>query len=149
KVVATVAPAETSPAGLASLMVGRPVLLRVEKGPAHPGDVLLGVESLTVEDDRRQVAVDAVSLEVRAGEIVGLAGVEGNGQNELVEAIVGLRMPRCGTILLGGRDITHASTYSTLAAGLGHIPADRQRMGVVLELPISDNLVLTRFDRPP
>ncbi len=130
-------------------MVGRSVLLRVEKGEAKPGQVLLELKDLSVQDDRHQVAVDGVSLEVRAGEILGIAGVEGNGQNELVEAIVGLRMPRAGAILLGGRDITHASTHSTLEAGLGFIPADRHRMGIVLELPVSDNLVLSRFDRPP
>jgi simple sugar transport system ATP-binding protein len=149
KVQATTSPSQSNPADLARLMVGRSVLLRVEKTEAKPGDVLLEVKDLTVQDDRHQLAVDAVSLEVRAGEIVGLAGVEGNGQNELVEAIVGLRMPRSGRIMLGGKDITHASTYSTLGAGLGHIPADRQKMGIILELAISDNLVLTRFDRSP
>ncbi len=149
KVVATTSPKESNQAELARLMVGRSVLLRVEKGEAKPGQVLLELKDLSVQDDRHQVAVDGVSLEVRAGEILGIAGVEGNGQNELVEAIVGLRMPRAGAILLGGRDITHASTHSTLEAGLGFIPADRHRMGIVLELPVSDNLVLSRFDRPP
>jgi simple sugar transport system ATP-binding protein len=149
KVEATTSPKESNPADLARLMVGRSVLLRVDKTEAKPGAVLLQVKGLTVQDDRRQVAVDDVSLEVRAGEILGIAGVEGNGQNELVEAIVGLRAPRSGQILLGGRDITHASTHSTLEAGLGFIPADRHRMGLVLELPIADNLVLSRFDRRP
>ena len=149
KVEATTSPKESNPAELARLMVGRSVLLRVDKSVAKPGQVLLEVKDLMVQDDRHQAAVNGVSLEVHAGEILGIAGVEGNGQNELVEAIVGLRMPRSGRILLGGRDITHASTHSTLAAGLGHIPADRQRMGVVLDLSIADNLVLSRFDRPP
>ncbi len=149
KVVATTSPKESNQAELARLMVGRSVLLRVEKGEAKPGQVLLELKDLSVQDDRHQVAVDGVSLEVRAGEILGIAGVEGNGQNELVEAIVGLRMPRAGAILLGGRDITHVSTHSTLEAGLGFIPADRHWMGIVLELPVSDNLVLSRFDRPP
>jgi len=149
KVVATTTPKESNQAELARLMVGRSVLLRVDKGEAKPGDVLLQLKDLTVQDDRHQVAVDNLSLELRAGEILGIAGVEGNGQNELVEAIVGLRMPRSGTIHLAGRDITHASTHSTLESGLGFIPADRHRMGIVLELPVSDNLVLSRFDRPP
>jgi simple sugar transport system ATP-binding protein len=149
KVEATTSPKESNPADLARLMVGRSVLLRVDKSEAKPGAVLLEVKGLTVHDDRHQVAVNDLSLEVRAGEILGIAGVEGNGQNELVEAIVGLRTPRSGRIILGGRDITHASTHSTLEAGLGFIPADRQRMGIVLELPISDNLVLSRFDRMP
>jgi ABC-type uncharacterized transport system ATPase subunit len=149
KVEATTSPKESNPADLARLMVGRSVLLRVDKSQAKPGAVLLEVKGLTVHDDRHQVAVNDLSLEVRAGEILGIAGVEGNGQNELVEAIVGLRAPRSGRILLGGRDITQASTHSTLEAGLGFIPADRQRMGIVLELPIADNLVLSRFDRKP
>src|SRR5205823_7450167 len=143
KVVSTTTPKESNQAELARLMVGRSVLLRVDKGEAKPGDVLLQLKDLTVQDDRHQVAVDNLSLELRAGEILGIAGVEGNGQNELVEAIVGLRMPRSGTIHLAGRDITHASTHSTLESGLGFIPADRHRMGIVLELPVSDNLVLS------
>jgi simple sugar transport system ATP-binding protein len=130
-------------------MVGRSVLLRVEKKDASPGQTLLAIDELTVQDDRHQVAVDNLSLEVRSGEILGIAGVEGNGQNELVEAIVGLRMPRSGRISLGGREITHSSTHSTLEAGLGFIPADRHRMGIVLELSVADNLVLSRFDRAP
>ena len=149
KVEATTTPKESSQAELARLMVGRSVLLRVDKTEARPGQTLLAVDGLTVQDDRHQVAVDNLSLEVRSGEILGIAGVEGNGQNELVEAIVGLRMPRAGHITLGGRDITHASTHSTLDAGLGFIPADRHRMGIVLELSVADNLVLSRFDRPP
>ncbi len=149
KVEATTTPKESNQAELARLMVGRSVLLRVEKGQAKPGQVLLTLKDVTVQDDRHQVAVDNLSLEVRAGEILGIAGVEGNGQNELVEAIMGLRMPRSGRITLGGRDITHASTHSTLAAGLGFIPPDRHRMGIVLELPVADNLVLSRYDRPP
>jgi ABC-type uncharacterized transport system ATPase subunit len=149
KVVATTDPKQSNQAELARLMVGRSVLLRVEKTEAKPGDVLLQLKDVTVQDDRHQVAVDNVSLDVRAGEILGIAGVEGNGQNELVEAIVGLRTPRAGTIRLAGRDITHASTHSTLEAGLGFIPADRHRMGIVLELPVADNLVLSRYDRAP
>jgi len=149
KVVATTDPKQSNQAEFARLMVGRSVLLRVEKSEAKPGDVLLQLKDLTVHDDRHQVAVDNVTLEVRSGEILGIAGVEGNGQNELVEAIVGLRTPRAGSIHLAGRDITHASTHSTLESGLGFIPADRHRMGIVLELPVADNLVLSRFDRRP
>jgi simple sugar transport system ATP-binding protein len=149
RVVATTAPAQSSPADLAQLMVGRPVLLRVEKGPAHPGEPVLRMESLAVEDDRHQVAVDQVDLEVRAGEILGVAGVEGNGQDELVEALTGLRRARAGRILLQGRDITHDSTRRVLMSGVGAIPADRQRMGAILELSVADNLVLHTFDREP
>jgi simple sugar transport system ATP-binding protein len=147
--VATTSPKESSPADLARLMVGRPVLLRVDKKPANPGRPELEVRELVVQDDRHQVAVDHVSFEVRRGEILGIAGVEGNGQNELVEAIAGLRPSRQGHVRLGDRDVTHTSTKRRLRVGLSHIPADRQRMGVILELPIADNLVLTEYDRPP
>ena len=148
KVVATTTPKESKPPDLARMMVGRPVLLRVEKQPAKPGDVLLRVEDLVVVD-RRHVAVDHVSLEVRAGEILGVAGVEGNGQNELVESIVGLRATRSGHIRLGRRDVSRRSTRNRLHSGLGLIPADRHREGIILELPISDNLILNRYDLPP
>jgi simple sugar transport system ATP-binding protein len=149
RVVATTAPDQSSAADLAQLMVGRPVLLRVEKGPAHPGEPVLRLEGLTVEDDRHHVAVDGVSLEVRAGEIVGIAGVEGNGQDELAEALTGLRRARAGRILLQGRDIAHYGTRRVLSAGVGTIPADRHRMGAILELSVADNLVLNDFDREP
>jgi len=148
KVVAATTPKESKPPDLARMMVGRPVLLRVEKQPAKPGDVLLRVEDLVVVD-RRQTAVDHVSFEVRAGEILGVAGVEGNGQNELVESIVGLRAARAGHIRLGAHDMTRRSTRTRLHGGLGLIPADRQRQGIILELPISDNLILSRYDLPP
>jgi simple sugar transport system ATP-binding protein len=149
RVVATTDPAQSSAADLAQLMVGRPVLLRVEKGPAHPGEPVLRLEGLTVEDDRHRVAVDDVSLEVRAGEIVGVAGVEGNGQEELAEALTGLRRAHAGRILLLGRDIAHRGTRRVLRAGVGTIPADRHRMGAILELSVADNLVLSDFDREP
>jgi simple sugar transport system ATP-binding protein len=149
RVVATTAPDDSSPQDLARLMVGRPVLLSVEKGPAHPGEAVLRLEDVTVEDDRRQVAVDGVSLVVRAGEIVGVAGVEGNGQDHLVEAIMGLRHPRRGRILLDGRDVTRDNTRRVLRHGVHLIPADRQRMGVVVDLSVADNLVLSSFDQPP
>jgi simple sugar transport system ATP-binding protein len=107
------------------------------------------VRDLVVNDDRRQLAVDHVSFQLRAGEIVGVAGVEGNGQDELVEALAGLRSAREGRIELDGKDITRSTTHWRLMSGIAHIPADRHRMGVVMELPISDNLVLNSFDRKP
>jgi simple sugar transport system ATP-binding protein len=149
QVVATTTPAESSPPELARLMVGRPVLLRVEKGVAHPGEPVLRLQDLTVDDDRHQVAVDGVSMDVRAGEIVGVAGVEGNGQDHLIEAILGLRHARHGRILLGSTDITHDSTRRVLMAGVGHIPADRHSMGVIADLNVADNLILSDYDRPP
>jgi len=149
KVVATTTPGESSPADLARLMVGRPVMLQVNKQPARPGKAVMQLQHLVVEDERRQTAVNGVDLEVRSGEIVGIAGVEGNGQNELVEALVGLRQPRAGTILLNGRDVTRTSARTFISLGVGHIPADRHRMGIVLEHSIADNLVLATYDRPP
>jgi general nucleoside transport system ATP-binding protein len=149
RVVATTTPKQSSPADLARMMVGRPVLLRVDKKPAQPGAVAMSIEDLVVLDDRRHVAVDRVSLEVRAGEILGIAGVEGNGQNELVEAIMGLRPASAGHVRLDGRDIGHATTRTRLRDGLGLIPPDRHRMGVILELSVADNLVLDDYDRPP
>jgi len=149
KVEATTRPSETNPAGLARLMVGRPVLLRVDKAPARPQRPVLELDHLVVHDDRRRVAVDGVALSVHAGEIVGIAGVEGNGQNELAEAIAGLRPDRGGRVLLDGQDVTRATTRHVLHGGLGFIPADRHRMGLVLEHSVSDNLVLSTFDRAP
>ena len=149
QVVGVTTPAESKPADLARMMVDRPVLLRVEKQPAKPGSEVLRVDDLVVHDDRRQLAVDHVGLAVRAGEILGIAGVEGNGQNELVEAIVGLRPARSGKVLLEGKDITRRPTRDRLRRGVGLIPADRQRQGIILELPIADNLILSDYDRPP
>jgi ABC-type uncharacterized transport system ATPase subunit len=149
RVVATRTPKEATPAELARMMVGRPVLLRVEKKPATPGRELLSIQGLVVNDDRHQVALQEFDLGVRAGEIVGVAGVEGNGQDEMVEAVVGIRRAQAGRIVLDGRDITRASTRERLHAGISYIPADRHRQGIVLELPIADNLVLDEFDQPP
>jgi simple sugar transport system ATP-binding protein len=135
--------------GLARMMVGREVLLRVEKPPADPGDVLLDVVDLEVEDARGLPAVRGVSLQVRAGEIVGIAGVEGNGQTELIEAITGLRRPRSGRVVVAGREVTHANARKMLDAGVGHIPEDRQRRGLVLEFTVAENIALHDYNRPP
>jgi ABC-type uncharacterized transport system ATPase subunit len=136
-------------AGLARAMVGREVLLRVEKKPAAPSETLLNVENLRVLDDRELEAVRDVSLAVRAGEIVGLAGVDGNGQTELIDALTGLRRPADGRITIGGRDVTEASAHEHLDAGFGHIPEDRQRRGLVLEFSLAENLVLHDYDKDP
>ena len=147
-VVGTTAPAETTPPQLAQMMVGRPVLLRVEKGPAHPGNTVLQVDDLVVQDDRHHAVVDGVSLTVRSGEIVGIAGVEGNGQSELVDSLLGLRPVRAGGVAVAGRDITRRSTRSRLR-WVSNVPADRHRLGLVLEFSVADNLVLSEFDHPP
>ena len=135
--------------GLARMMVGREVLLRVEKRPSEPGDKLLELRNVSVNDDRGLPAVRDVSFDVHAGEIVGLAGVEGNGQSELIEAITGLRAADSGEVVVGGRTITHPTARKMLDAGVGHIPEDRQRRGLVLEFTIAENIALHDYTRPP
>jgi simple sugar transport system ATP-binding protein len=135
--------------GLARAMVGRDVLLHVEKHPAHPGAPLLRVEDLVVVDDRGLEAVRGVSFEVRAGEIVGIAGVDGNGQTELIDALTGLRRPASGRVVVDGVDLTHATAKEALDAGVGHIPEDRQRRGLILQFTLAENIGLHDFDRQP
>jgi len=135
--------------GLARMMVGRDVLLRVEKTPAEPGEQLMAVDDLTVLDDRGLEAVRGVSFEVRAGEIVGIAGVDGNGQTELIEAISGLRRPAAGRIVVGGKEVTGSTPRVHLDAGLGHIPEDRQRRGLILDFSLAENLALHDYRKPP
>jgi simple sugar transport system ATP-binding protein len=127
---------------LARAMVGREVLLRVEKPPAQPGDTLLEVEDLHVLDERGIEKVRGVSFSVRAGEIVGIAGVDGNGQTELIDAITGLRRAQGGAVRIAGREHRHASPREMLDAGVGHIPEDRQRRGLELEFSIAENIAL-------
>ena len=133
---------------LARLMVGRDVLLRVDKPTHEPGETLLEVRDLEVSDDRGLPAVRGVSLEVRAGEIVGLAGVDANGQSELVEAVTGLRRSQAGTVRVAGRDLTGAGPREIQAAGVGHIAEDRHRRGLVLEFNLAENLSLREYRRP-
>ncbi|WP_309083506.1 ABC transporter ATP-binding protein [Chelativorans sp.] len=144
-VVATRKTGETTVEELAELMVGRRVLLRVEKGPARPGEVLLSVRNLTVRDARGVTMVDNVSFDVRAGEIVGIAGVAGNGQSELLETITGIRKAVSGTVTLAGRpvDLTGAADPAELRArGMAHVPEDRHHMGLVLAFEESENSIL-------
>ena len=149
RLVGETRPADTDEAGLAKMMVGREVVLRVEKPPGSPGGNVLEIADLHVLDDRKLEAVRGVSLDVRAGEIVGIAGVDGNGQRELVEAVVGLRRAKSGSITLKGADITHANPAATIAAGVSFIPEDRQRRGLVLQFDITENLVLGDQNREP
>jgi ABC-type uncharacterized transport system ATPase subunit len=149
KKVETLPAKSATEAQLAKLMVGREVLLRVDKHPADAGDPLLQIENLSVVDDRGLEAVRGVSLQVRAGEIVGIAGVDGNGQTELIDAITGLRRPASGTIVVGGRDLTMANARRVLDEGVGHIPEDRQARGLVLEFTLAENLALEDYRTPP
>jgi general nucleoside transport system ATP-binding protein len=135
--------------GLARLMVGREVLLRVDKTSAQPEDPLLVVENLSVLDDRELEAVRGVSLEVRSGEIVGIAGVDGNGQSELIDALTGLRKVNEGRVLIGGKEVTTHSAHDHYDAGLGHIPEDRHLRGLVLDFSLAENLALHDFEKDP
>ena len=138
-----------SEARLASMMVGRDVNLTVDKADAAPGEDVLTITDLVVRDDRGLPAVNGVSLTVRAGEIMALAGVQGNGQTELVEAIAGMRRVESGTVTLRGRDITNHSPRQVLDAGLGHVTEDRHLHGLVLSMSVADNLVLNTPRRAP
>jgi len=134
---------------LARAMVGRDVLLRVEKAEGHPGDVLLEVRDLHVHDDRGIEKVRGVSFDVRAGEIVGIAGVDGNGQTELIDALTGLQKIESGNATIAGRELAHSNARHALDAGMGHIPEDRQRRGLVLEFSIAENIELHDYAKPP
>ena len=145
KVVGEVDPKSATESQIAEMMVGRPVQLTVDKNSAKAGDVVLKVTDLTVLDADGRTHVENVSFEVHAGEIVGIAGVQGNGQTELVEALTGLRKAASGVIALDGKDLTHSDPRERHQMGMAHIPEDRQRQGLVGGLSVAENLVLTRY----
>ena len=149
KKVETLSAAGATEQSLARLMVGRDVLLRVEKTVAQPQAPLLTVEGLSVVDDRGIEKVRDVGFEVRAGEIVGLAGVDGNGQTELIDAISGLRKVQAGSVVVDGHDVTHANARHALDAGLGHIPEDRHRRGLILDFSLAENIALHDYASAP
>ncbi len=144
KVVGHLITATTTEQEIARLMVGRDVLLRVDKAPANPGPVALAVEGLTAASDSNVPALRGVSFEVRQGEILGIAGVEGNGQSELIEVLAGTRKASSGRVLLGGKEITNLSARAIRSRGISHIPEDRRGAGLVLNYSVADNLVLGR-----
>jgi simple sugar transport system ATP-binding protein len=148
EMVATRRTAETTVEELAELMVGRRVLLHVQKGESRPGRVLLSVRNLTVRDHRGVTMVDDVSFEVRAGEIVGIAGVAGNGQSELLEAITGIRRPTAGRIEVDGEDVGRADPAQLRHRGVAHVPEDRHHMGLVLKFEEYENAILGYHDDP-
>jgi len=149
QVVGSTTPAETDEQGLAAMMVGREVLFEVEKEPATPADVVLEVRDLIVNDERGIEEVRSVSFDVRAGEVLGIAGVQGNGQTELAEALTGLRSVVSGTIRLDGQEIPFENPRMLTEAGVSHIPEDRQKHGLVLPYSIADNLVLSTYYKEP
>ena len=141
--------AGTSVEQMAAAMVGRPVSFKVDKAPCHPGDPVLEISHLSVMNSKKVLGVKDFSLTVRSGEIIGLAGVDGNGQTELVEAITGLRKVESGTISFLGRDITGLSIRARNDMGLGHIPEDRQKRGLILGAPLTSNMVIKEFEKEP
>jgi ABC-type uncharacterized transport system ATPase subunit len=149
QMIGTVKPSEASQETLAEMMVGRKVILQIDKDDAHPGQSVLRVENLTVEDDRRHMVVNGVTLDVRAGEILGIAGVQGNGQTELTEALTGLRRTNSGHTFILDHETTLANPRKVQETGAAHIPEDRHKHGLVLSFPIRDNLVLNTYYRKP
>jgi ABC-type uncharacterized transport system ATPase subunit len=134
---------------LAAMMVGRNVQLKVSKDAAKPGEVVLDVADLTVADETGRVSVNGMSFQVRAGEILGLAGVQGNGQTELCEALIGLRPISGGQVRLNDRDLTRATPRQRLHAGLAYVPEDRQEDGLIGDFSVADNMVLDTYNEPP
>ncbi|WP_106497566.1 ABC transporter ATP-binding protein [Lentibacillus sp. Marseille-P4043] len=149
KGIRTVDVKDSSVTELASLMVGRDVSFKTDKQIANPKDVVLEIENLFVKDARKVDLVKGLNLELRAGEIVGIAGVDGNGQSELIEAITGLTKSESGTIKLNNKDITNLSPRKVTESGVGHIPQDRHKYGLVLDYPIGENMVLQTYYQKP
>jgi simple sugar transport system ATP-binding protein len=149
KVIDTVSASETDQHALARMMVGRKIMLTVERAPAHPGEPRLKIQELKVRNNRGLLAVDGVSLEVCSGEILGIAGVAGNGQAELEEVIAGLRPAESGRVEVCELDVTNSTPHQVGEAGLAHIPSDRYERGLLQDFNVAENLVLERFDRRP
>ncbi len=149
RMVGTTTPEKATMETLAQMMVGREVVLVCEKEPAKPTDIILEVEDLHVSDARGNPAVRGISFDVRAGEILGVAGVQGNGQTELVRALTGLLRAQAGRVSINGVDVTKASPRKILEQGVAHVPEDRQQDGLVLKYPVYDNLVLNTYYLPP
>ncbi|MGW8319687.1 MAG: ABC transporter ATP-binding protein [Candidatus Promineifilaceae bacterium] len=149
QVAGTVAPEDATEASLAEMMVGRKVILQVHKEPAQPGEVVLEVTDVHVNDDRGHRQVNGVSLEVRRREILGVAGVQGNGQRELIEALTGLRPIVSGSVSIDGVDSTHFRPRQITEIGVAHIPEDREKHGLVMSYSVADNLVLNTYYREP
>ena len=149
RVVGETTPAETDQLQLAAMMVGREVILKVDKTPAEPQGIVLDVKDLHALDERRHPALNGVSLQVRAGEILGVAGVQGNGQTELVEVLTGLRPATDGQVRVLGTDVTNASPRFITELGTAHVPENRHKDGLVLTAPVCDNLILCNYYQPP
>ena len=149
KCVGTVNVSDVSEEDMAEMMVGRAIKFEIDKEPARPGDVILKIENLNVRTARGVHGVRNLSLDVRSGEIVGIAGVDGNGQTELIYALTGLARADSGTITVNGKDVTRMTVKERILAGIGHIPEDRHRHGLVLDFTVGENFALKSYDRAP
>jgi ABC-type uncharacterized transport system ATPase subunit len=149
KMVGSIKPADATQEKLAEMMVGRNVILEIDKAEAHPAGSVLQVKDLHVLDDRKHMTVNGVSFEVRGGEILGIAGVQGNGQTELTEALTGLRPVASGHISISGNDTSHASPRQVIETQTSHIPEDRHKHGLVLSFSVSDNIALCTYYKAP
>ncbi|HPE36472.1 MAG TPA: ABC transporter ATP-binding protein, partial [Spirochaetales bacterium] len=149
RLIGTVPVADTSEAKMAEMMVGREVNFKVDKGPAKPGDVVLSIKDLCVKNAKGLMGVKNLSLDVREGEILGLCGIDGNGQTELIQALTGLAPIESGTVSIRGTDITKLPVRQRLDRGLGHIPEDRHRHGLILDFRLDENLVIHTYGKPP
>jgi simple sugar transport system ATP-binding protein len=142
-------PKQTSKAELANLMVGRKVLFELEKTAREPGEVVLELKQVSADNDKRLPALHSINLTVRSGEIVGVAGVAGNGQSELGEVITGLRSCTSGSILVNGKEVTNRSARTSIDFGVAHIPEDRTHVGTAPNLSITDNVIMKKYRHPP
>lgn len=147
--IGTIDVKQTDEKAMAEMMVGREVNFEVEKGECHPKEAVLEIKDLSVLNVKKLPAVKNLNLTVRAGEIMGLAGIDGNGQTELIYALTGLAKVHGGTILLKGQDITHMSVKDRLAVGMSHVPEDRHKHGLVLDFPLKDNFIIHSYDKAP
>ncbi len=149
RVVGETTPQQSDEHSLAAMMVGREVLLTVEKEDAQPKEAVLQVEGLRVKDKREHEAVAGVSFEVHAGEVLGIAGVQGNGQTELVEALTGLTHSFGGKVTLAGQEVTNSTPRHLVDAGIAHVPEDRHQFGMIESYPIADNMILNTYHQEP
>lgn len=149
KGIGTVNVKDVSSQQLADMMVGRSVSFKTDKKPANPQEVVLSVENLIVKENRGLEAVKNLSLEVRAGEVLGIAGIDGNGQSEFIQALTGLRKVESGKITLDGENITNLRPRKITEAGVGHVPEDRHKYGLVLEMSVAENMALQTYYKEP
>ncbi|KXZ39313.1 simple sugar transport system ATP-binding protein [Alkalithermobacter thermoalcaliphilus JW-YL-7 = DSM 7308] len=148
KYIDTVDVSKTTEDELASMMVGREVSFKVDKKPMIPSDVVLRVDSLVAKDNRGINVLDGLSLEVRKGEILGIAGIDGNGQSELVEVLTGLRQAESGSVYINGKEVTNKTPREIFESGICNIPEDRQKRGLVLDFTVAENMILENYAKP-